>query len=178
MSLAYAECPLGVRETLSPQYFADAIREEDTQHSTRPMDAKDLKSDLAYSMKYEAAKTVSKTSRFQYCWKEENFQTKPEPDLLEVQQKGARGEKVQDDYFQPGKLTYGRLVRRRLPFLNKAPGKGLKVSTLCGKKNGLYLEGSICGIPYSMLVDTGANIILLRTNLAQKLKNNLFIHGS
>ncbi|GBO33841.1 hypothetical protein AVEN_102448-1 [Araneus ventricosus] len=63
MSLAYAECPLDVRESIAAQYFVDAIRDEDTQHSTRLMDAKDLKSSLAYSMKYEAARTVSKTSR-------------------------------------------------------------------------------------------------------------------
>ncbi|GBO35516.1 hypothetical protein AVEN_63389-1 [Araneus ventricosus] len=63
MSLAYAECPQDVRDSLSAQYFVDAIRDEDTQHATRLMDAKDLKSALAYSMKYEAAKTVSKTSR-------------------------------------------------------------------------------------------------------------------
>ncbi|GBN13830.1 Transient receptor potential cation channel subfamily M member 2, partial [Araneus ventricosus] len=57
MSLAYAECPLDVRESLAVQYFVDAIRAEDTQHSTRLMDAKDLKSSLAYSMKYEAKKS-------------------------------------------------------------------------------------------------------------------------
>ncbi|GBM23206.1 Transposon Ty3-I Gag-Pol polyprotein [Araneus ventricosus] len=58
MSLACAECPLDVRESLASQYFVDAIRDKDTQHSTRLMDAKDLKSSLAYSMKYEAARTV------------------------------------------------------------------------------------------------------------------------
>ncbi|GBN87986.1 hypothetical protein AVEN_72676-1, partial [Araneus ventricosus] len=63
MSLAYAECPQDVRDSLAAQYFVDAIKDEDTQHATRLMDAKDLKSALAYSMKYEAAKTVSKTSR-------------------------------------------------------------------------------------------------------------------
>ncbi|GBL58588.1 hypothetical protein AVEN_121014-1 [Araneus ventricosus] len=63
MSLEYAECPQNVRDSLSAQYFVDAIRDEDTQHATRLMDAKDLKSALAYSMKFEAAKTVFKTSR-------------------------------------------------------------------------------------------------------------------
>ncbi|GBM40903.1 hypothetical protein AVEN_234038-1 [Araneus ventricosus] len=63
MSLAYAECPMDVRESLAAQYFVDAIRDEDTQHSIRLMDAKDLKSSLACSMKYEAARSVSKTSR-------------------------------------------------------------------------------------------------------------------
>ncbi|GBM64777.1 hypothetical protein AVEN_92097-1 [Araneus ventricosus] len=63
MSLAYAECPLDARESLAAQYFVDAIRYEDTQHSTMLMDAKDLKSALEYNMKYETARTVSKISR-------------------------------------------------------------------------------------------------------------------
>ncbi|GBN85943.1 hypothetical protein AVEN_70454-1 [Araneus ventricosus] len=63
MSLAYAECPQDVRDSLADQYFVDAIRDKDTQHATRLMDAKDLKSALAYNMKYEAAKTVSKITR-------------------------------------------------------------------------------------------------------------------
>ncbi|GBM45318.1 Retrovirus-related Pol polyprotein from transposon 297 [Araneus ventricosus] len=71
MSLAYAECPQDVRDSLAAQYFVDAIRDEDTQHATRLMDAKDLKSALAYSMKYEAAKTVSKTSR--NTWRRTKF---------------------------------------------------------------------------------------------------------
>ncbi|GBO24268.1 Retrovirus-related Pol polyprotein from transposon 297 [Araneus ventricosus] len=54
--------PLDVRESLSAQYFVDASRDEDMQHSTRLMGAKDLKSSLAYSIKYDAARTVSKTS--------------------------------------------------------------------------------------------------------------------
>ncbi|GBL87303.1 hypothetical protein AVEN_134647-1 [Araneus ventricosus] len=92
---------------------------------------------------------------------------------MEVQQKGARTERLPGDYLQPGKLTYGRLAGRSLPSLNKTPEEGLKVSTLCGKKNGLYLEGCICGIPCSILVDTGANITILRTELAQNLKGQL-----
>ncbi|XP_055933054.1 uncharacterized protein LOC129963054 [Argiope bruennichi] len=63
MSLAYAECPRDVRESLAVQYFVDAIRDEGTQLATRLMDEKDLKSALAYSMKYEAAKTVSRSPR-------------------------------------------------------------------------------------------------------------------
>ncbi|GBN85984.1 hypothetical protein AVEN_70712-1 [Araneus ventricosus] len=54
---------------------------------------------------------------------------------------------------------YGRLTGRRLLFLKKAPEEGLKVSAPCGRSNGLYLEGSICGIPCLML-DTGANVTL------------------
>ncbi|GBL64239.1 hypothetical protein AVEN_262009-1 [Araneus ventricosus] len=63
MSLAYTECLQDLRNRIAAQNFVDAIRDEDTQHATRLIEAKDLKSALAYSMKYEAAKTVSKTSR-------------------------------------------------------------------------------------------------------------------
>ncbi|GBM98132.1 hypothetical protein AVEN_229774-1 [Araneus ventricosus] len=51
MNLAYAECSQEVRDSLAAQNFVDAIRDEDTQHLTRLMDAKDFKSILAYSMK-------------------------------------------------------------------------------------------------------------------------------
>ncbi|GFS42570.1 CCHC-type domain-containing protein [Nephila pilipes] len=64
INLAYVDCLLDIRESLAAQYFVDAIRDEETQHSTRLMDVKDLKSALAYSTKYEAARTVSKTSKY------------------------------------------------------------------------------------------------------------------
>ncbi|GBM14277.1 hypothetical protein AVEN_86977-1 [Araneus ventricosus] len=78
MSLAYAECPLDVRESLAAQYFV-----EDTQHSTRLMDAKDLKSSLAYSMKYEAARTVSKTSRHVRSIETEDHMSRERDDKFE-----------------------------------------------------------------------------------------------
>ncbi|GBN88894.1 hypothetical protein AVEN_221812-1, partial [Araneus ventricosus] len=62
MSLAYAKCPLDVRESLAVQFFVDAIRDEDMLLSTRSMDFTDLKSALAYSMKYEASKIALKIS--------------------------------------------------------------------------------------------------------------------
>ncbi|GBN10607.1 hypothetical protein AVEN_18038-1, partial [Araneus ventricosus] len=62
MSLAYAKYALDVRERLAAQYFVDAIRDEETQLSTMLMDFTYLKSALAYSMKFESAKTASKTS--------------------------------------------------------------------------------------------------------------------
>ncbi|GBM43221.1 Transposon Ty3-I Gag-Pol polyprotein, partial [Araneus ventricosus] len=111
------------------------------------------------------------------CWKEEHSSVRLERDLLEVQQEGARAEGVPGDYFEPGKLTHGCLAGRRLPSLNGAPEEGPRVSSLSGKKNGLYLEGSICGIQCLMLVDTGANVTLLRTDLAQKLKEQLIYTG-
>ncbi|GBN54692.1 hypothetical protein AVEN_206928-1 [Araneus ventricosus] len=82
-SLAYAECPLDVGESLAAQYFVDALRDEDTQQSTRLMDAKDLKSSMAYSMKYEASRTISKTSRHVRSIETEDDRSRERDDKLE-----------------------------------------------------------------------------------------------
>ncbi|GBM17935.1 hypothetical protein AVEN_240430-1 [Araneus ventricosus] len=196
MSLAYAECPQDVRDSLAAQYFVDSITDEDTQHATRLMDAKDLKSALAYSMKYEAAKTASKTSRNVRSIEVEDGTGKEKDEkfdcLLKTLEKLLNSHvagKTNTPRRNPNvtcwkcnkngqvqrecQTMYGRLTGRRLPFLNKTPEEGLKVSSLRGGRNGLYLEGSICGIPCLMLVDTGANVTLVRADLAQKLKGNV-----
>ncbi|GBM18800.1 Retrovirus-related Pol polyprotein from transposon 297 [Araneus ventricosus] len=199
ISLVYAECPQDVRDSLAAQY---AIRDEDTQHATRLMDAKDMKSALAYSIRYEAAKTVSKTSRNVRSIEIEDGTGKekdgkfdcllktlekllnshvagkktslrnPNVTCWKCNKKGHVQRECQTISPNQEKLMYDRLTGRRLPFLNKTPEKGLKVSALCGGRNGLYLERSICGIPCLMLVDTGANVTLVTTDLAQKLKEN------
>ncbi|GBM22028.1 hypothetical protein AVEN_242697-1 [Araneus ventricosus] len=166
------------------------------------MDAKDLKPALAYSMKYEAAKTVSRTSRNVRSIeiedgtgkeKDEKFdclletlekllnshvarkktrRRNPNVTCWKCNKKGHLQRECQTISPNREKLMYGRLTGRRLSFLNKVPEEGLKVSALCGGRNGLYLERSICGVPCVMLVDTGANVTLLRTDLYQKLKGN------
>ncbi|GBM22582.1 hypothetical protein AVEN_184004-1 [Araneus ventricosus] len=59
MSPANAEHP---QESLVVQFFVDAIRDEGTQFYTRLMNFTDLKSALAYSLKYEASKIASNIS--------------------------------------------------------------------------------------------------------------------
>ncbi|GBO32565.1 hypothetical protein AVEN_112400-1 [Araneus ventricosus] len=162
----------------------------------------DLKSALAYSMKYEAAKTVSKTSRNVRSIeiedgtgkeKDEKFdcllktlekllnshvagkktpRRNPNVTCWKCNKKGHVQRECQTNFPKQEKLMNDSLTGRRLPFLNKAPERGLKVSVLCGGRNGLYFERSICGIPCLMLVDTGSNVTLVRTDLAQKLKEN------
>ncbi|GBM05883.1 hypothetical protein AVEN_135253-1 [Araneus ventricosus] len=203
MILAYAECPLDVRESLAAQYFVDAIRDEEMQLSTRLMDFTDLKSALAYSMKFESAKTTSKISIHARSmetdddtWKErdDKFESllkaleklveslaaeqnapRRNPNLTcwKCSQEGHVQRACQVNDVHSRKLTCGRLAERKIPTLNKSTEEGLKVSTLCGGGNGLYLKGSICDIPCLFLVDTGTNITLLRADLAHKVKERL-----
>ncbi|GBL72224.1 Retrovirus-related Pol polyprotein from transposon 412 [Araneus ventricosus] len=184
MSLAYAECPLDVRESLAVQHFVDAIRDEDLQHSTRLMGAKDLKSSLAYSMKYETARTVSKTSRHVRSMETEDHTNRERDDKFEFfnrlekllnsvsGRKNTPRRNPNVTCWKCSKKCQAITLNQENSSLNRAPEEGPRVS-LSGKKNGLYLEGSICGIQCLMLVDTGANITLLRTDLAQRLKEQL-----
>ncbi|GBN37192.1 hypothetical protein AVEN_12130-1 [Araneus ventricosus] len=184
---------MDVRESLAAQYFVDAIRDEDTQHSTRLIDAKDLKSSLAYSMKYEAARSVSKTSRHVRSIETEDHMCREIDDkfefffnrlekLLNSSVPGRKNTPRRNPNVTCWKCSKKGHVQRECQAITsnqensslyRAPEGGPRVSSLSGKKNGLYLEGSICGIQCLMLVDTGANVTLLRTDLAQKLKEQL-----
>ncbi|GBM27383.1 hypothetical protein AVEN_250417-1 [Araneus ventricosus] len=179
MSLAYAECPLDVRESLATQYLIDAIRDEETQLSTRLMDFTDLKSALAYSMKFESAKTTSKTSIHARSMETDDDTWKERDDKFESLWKALEKlvESLAAEQNAPRRnpnLTCWKCFKNwHIPTLNKSPEEGLKVSTLSGGGNGLYLKGSICDIPCLFLVDTGTNITLLRADLAHKVKERL-----
>ncbi|GBM74931.1 hypothetical protein AVEN_173349-1 [Araneus ventricosus] len=88
-------------------------------------------------------KTLEKLLNSHVAGKKNTPRRNPNVTCWKCSKKGARTEGVPDNFSQPEKLMYGRLTGRRLPFLNKAPEEGLKVSALCGGRNGLYLEGSI-----------------------------------
>ena len=49
----------------------------------------------------------------------------------------------------------------------------LTISALSGEPNGLYVESYIGDYPCHMLLDTGANVTLIRTDLAEKLSRRL-----
>ncbi|KAF8789986.1 hypothetical protein HNY73_005077 [Argiope bruennichi] len=127
-SLAYAGCPLDIRESLAAQYFVDAIRDEDMQHSTRLMDAKDLKSALVYSMKYEATRTVSKTSKH----------VRP----IEVEKDSEKKEDKFESLFNRTNLAH----KLKQQFIYTAPN--ISLTTATGEKANIHgkLDASIeCG---------------------------------
>ncbi|KAF8771901.1 hypothetical protein HNY73_019266 [Argiope bruennichi] len=126
MSLEYAVCPRNVRESLAVQYFVDDIRDEDTQLATRLMDEKDLKSALAYSMKYEAAKTVSRSPRY----------VRP----IEIQNDAGR---KSDDKFESLCSLLEKLLNSRDGEKNNIPRRNPNVTCWrCNKKGHLQRECS------------------------------------
>ncbi|GBO09911.1 hypothetical protein AVEN_1638-1 [Araneus ventricosus] len=65
MNLAYAECPLDIRESLAVQFFVDAIRDEDTQLSTRKFGVEADISLRALTMTSEDTWSVSEIQKAQ-----------------------------------------------------------------------------------------------------------------
>ncbi|GBL73296.1 hypothetical protein AVEN_175240-1 [Araneus ventricosus] len=154
MSLAYAKCPQDVRDSLAAQYFVDAIRDEETQLSTRLMDFTDLKSTLVYSMKFESAKSASKISI-----KARSIET--DDDTW----------KERDDKFESLLKALEKLVNN-LAAEQSAPRRNANVTCWkCFKKG--HVQRACQDRFVLFLVDTGTNITLLRADLAHKVKERL-----
>ncbi|KFM59575.1 hypothetical protein X975_12160, partial [Stegodyphus mimosarum] len=62
---------------------------------------------------------------------------------------------------------------RRLPDNEKLYFKELKISAVSGNSNGLSIDGHIDGVPSNMIIDTGANVTVIRKDLVQLFKDNL-----
>ncbi|GBN27636.1 hypothetical protein AVEN_33131-1 [Araneus ventricosus] len=85
-------------------------------------------------------------------------------------------ERIRSDHVHPGLLTYGRLLERRLPFLNKAPKERLKVSALNGLKNELYLEVSMYPVFDVGKYRCKCNSFKIRFGL--EIVETTYLHGS
>ncbi|GFX28129.1 retrovirus-related Pol polyprotein from transposon 297 [Trichonephila clavipes] len=65
-------------------------------------------------------------------------------------------------FFKTGKLKYGHLAVRRLPDNEKSHHKILQIMAVNGDDKGLYVIGQINHIPSRMVVDTGANVSIIK----------------
>ncbi|GFT04682.1 retrovirus-related Pol polyprotein from transposon 412 [Trichonephila clavipes] len=72
-----------------------------------------------------------------------------------------------------GKLINGHLVGRRLPDFGKPHIPVCQISTKSTGENGIFIMGHVNELPCNMIIDTGANVSIIRNDLAQKLKRNL-----
>ncbi|GFY19661.1 retrovirus-related Pol polyprotein from transposon 297 [Trichonephila clavipes] len=72
-----------------------------------------------------------------------------------------------------GKLINGHLVGRRLPDFGKPHFQVCQISTKSTGENGIFIMGHVYELPCNMIIDTGANVSIIRNDLAQKLKEKL-----
>ncbi|GFU09780.1 retrovirus-related Pol polyprotein from transposon 17.6 [Trichonephila clavipes] len=72
-----------------------------------------------------------------------------------------------------GKLINGHLVGRRLPDFGKPHFQVCQISTKSTGENGIFIMGHVNELPCNMIIDTGANVSIIRNDLPQKLKEKL-----
>ncbi|GFT66320.1 hypothetical protein TNCV_3207971 [Trichonephila clavipes] len=72
-----------------------------------------------------------------------------------------------------GKLINDHIVGRRLPDFGKPHIPVCQISTKSTGENGIFIMGHVNELPCNMIIDTGANVSIIRNDLAQKLKVKL-----
>ncbi|GFS87290.1 retrovirus-related Pol polyprotein from transposon 412 [Trichonephila clavipes] len=73
------------------------------------------------------------------------------------------------------KLINGHLVGRRLPDFGKPHFQVCQISTKSTGENGIFIMGHVNELPCNMIIDTGANVSIIRNDLAQKLKRETYL---
>ncbi|GFT85457.1 retrovirus-related Pol polyprotein from transposon 412 [Trichonephila clavipes] len=69
-----------------------------------------------------------------------------------------------------GKLINDHLVGRKLPDFGKPHIPVCQISTKSTGENGIFIMGHVNELPCNMIIDTGANVSIIRNDLAQKIK--------
>ncbi|GFX83962.1 retrovirus-related Pol polyprotein from transposon 17.6 [Trichonephila clavipes] len=72
-----------------------------------------------------------------------------------------------------GKLINDHLVGRRLPDFGKPHIPVCQISTKSTGENGIFIMGHVNELPCNMIIDTLANVSIIRNDQAQKLKEKL-----
>ncbi|UYV84144.1 K02A2.6-like, partial [Cordylochernes scorpioides] len=140
--LAFPDCPRHVQDLLAHQNFVDAIEDPECQQSVRMSEAKTLQEALIHALKFEAAR-----------------------DATRGYQKVVRVVKT-DESQKDGDIKEAiSQLQRTVEEMKK------KVSSLQGGSNELATEGLVNGLPCRMVIDSGANVTLLRVDLAQRMES-------
>ncbi|GFV52414.1 retrovirus-related Pol polyprotein from transposon 412 [Trichonephila clavipes] len=198
--LAFSDCPTEVREVLALQHFIDGVRDPEIQKALRMADLKDLKEALVFAMKFEAAQQATRKDRHPIQAVNESDTSNSSVERLERQMRSfmnrveslmsqkADGKKTlkcwtcgREGHLQRscrarqgvGKLINGHLVGRRLPDFGKPHFQVCQISTKSTGENGIFIMGHVNELSFNMIIDTGANVSIIRNDLAQKLKEKL-----
>ncbi|UYV77866.1 K02A2.6-like [Cordylochernes scorpioides] len=176
--LAFPTCPAETQDFMAQQQFIDAIGDPETQKFARLSSATTLQETLVQAMKHEAAQQASRGSYRMArqvkldnpgrekgrCWtcgaNDHLSPTCPR----KVKQRSDTG------CWKCGKDSH---IRKNCPDNSKNPSAPRKnqenYEYLRNTENGLLLRGFINGRRCDMVIDTGANVTLVRTDVFQNL---------
>ncbi|UYV81786.1 K02A2.6-like [Cordylochernes scorpioides] len=167
--LAFPTCPSETQDFMAQQQFIDAIGDPETQKFARLSSANTLQETLVQAMKHEAAQQASRGS---YRVARQVKLDNPEREKGRCWTCGA------NDHLsptcprkeEPGKLKIVSFSGRKLAgSFENAPDGTIQVSSLRNTENGLLLRSFINGRSCDMVIDTVANVTLLRADVFQKL---------
>ncbi|GFS89462.1 retrovirus-related Pol polyprotein from transposon 412 [Nephila pilipes] len=68
---------------------------------------------------------------------------------------------------------FGYITRQRCPESQKPHLKVFHFSSISGGDNGLFVMEHVNKVPFKMIIDTGANVTILRRDMAHKLGEKL-----
>ncbi|UYV65014.1 K02A2.6-like [Cordylochernes scorpioides] len=160
--LAFPDCPRHVQDLLAHQNFVDAIEDPECQQSVRMSEAKTLQEALIHALKFEAARDA--TRGYQKVVRVvKTDESQKDGDIKEAISQLQRT--VEE--MKKTSLTGPGLAMR----CDEASGKIIRVSSLQGGSNELATEGLVNGLPCRMVIDSGANVTLLRVDLAQRMES-------
>ncbi|UYV73203.1 K02A2.6-like [Cordylochernes scorpioides] len=176
--LAFPTCPSETQDFMAQQQFIDAIGDPETQKFARLSSATTLQETLVQAMKHEAAQQASRGS---YRLARQVKLDNPEREKGRCWTCGAndhlsrtcpRKVKQRSDTgcWKCGKDGH---IRKNCPDNSKNPSAPRKnqenYEYLRNTENGLLLRGFINGRSCDMVIDTGANVTLVRTDVFQNL---------
>ncbi|GFX99502.1 gag-Pol polyprotein [Trichonephila clavipes] len=182
--LAFSDRPTEVREVLALQHFIDGVRDPEIQKALEWRISRDLKGALVFAMKFEAAPASNTkgqtphTSRQRIGHVELKKQTGRRPlncgreGHLQRSCRARQGAETNNSASWKEvseKLINGHLGAEVARFW-KAPTFKCVISTKCTGENGIFIMGHVNELPCNMIIDTGANVSIIRNDLPQKLK--------
>ena len=163
------------REDLALQHFIDSVRDPETQKALRLADLKDIASALVYAHKIEAAQQASRKDRHTIRGVSVSD---PETDfskLIQDLRREIRSLKERknggDKRIRCWNCSEDGHVRRNCPMLQdgvnnrrKPHLKIFQISSLSCGDNEFFVMGHVNKVPYRMVIDTGANVTIIRSD--------------
>ncbi|GFS77432.1 retrovirus-related Pol polyprotein from transposon 412 [Trichonephila clavipes] len=170
--LAFSDCPTEVREVLALQHFIDGVRDPKSRKLSNG-GSQGLKGgpSVCYEIRGSPASNTKGQTPHTSRQRIGHVELKCGARSCRARQGAETNKRLPEGGV--GKLINGHLVRRRLPDFGKPHFQVCQISTKSTGENGIFIMGHVNELPCNMIIDTGANVSIIRNDLAQKLKEKL-----